>query len=779
MSVLLSVTGSTVLEALVESLTGATRYNPSDAVAPAAILWTDGDAQWLSLMPRLREMLPQLLSFGDYKPADRTGPAIWLRSAVERALPDIVLPEAVTPVVYLPMVSRRMLRTVEECPNSLKPLVELQYRGTCWTQRNGKDWTVEAFLASSDGGLALDVRRDAATRIAMLGALPQLAIEPIANLRGKRLEGEDFDRLLSEDLPRDVLEWLNDAAASRSAWSATRWAAFRSRCNQELTFDPESDGELVGAGRLGAQSGQWDAVWSRFTESPASYQNIEDLLRKAKPKDLLASQSSWPQSNESKEDELRQRLSNLGAMSQGDAIAEVRKLEEIHGQRRDWVWSKLGRAPLAESLRHLSRLADSASTYLGGASTEELAEQYTAAGYQVDEAALDAVAAVRSKEDFDAVSGALGAVYRPWLEHAAERLQALVEQTPIPCAQSRDAADLGVDPRGAILFADGLRFDVSQRLSARMRERGLAPKSSWCWAGLPTVTATGKPAVSPVTEMITGKSPGDGFTPAMVEGGKTLTTDRFRRLLANAGYQVLSPEETGDPSKRGWTEDGSLDKRGHERKGRLAGHIEEEVELLLERVETLLAAGWQEVRVVTDHGWLWLPGGLPKVSLPHYLTESRWARCAAVKEDSKVEVPTTPWYWNAAERVALAPGIACFKSGEEYAHGGLSPQESIVPVITVASPAAAGGDVTIKAISWRGLRCAVLVEGADQTLRVQLRTKVSDPASALCESREIDDIGNASLLLEDEDQEGSSAVVVVLDASGGAVAQEATIVGGE
>ena len=32
-------------------------------------------------------------------------------------------------------------------PDPLKPLVELQYRGVCWTQRNGRDWAVEAFLA--------------------------------------------------------------------------------------------------------------------------------------------------------------------------------------------------------------------------------------------------------------------------------------------------------------------------------------------------------------------------------------------------------------------------------------------------------------------------------------------------------------------------------------------------------------------------------------------------------------------------------------------------------
>src|SRR4051812_1475984 len=64
------------------------------------------------------------------------------------------------PVLYLPGVSRQLLRSPEECPDELKPLVELQYRGVVWTQLNGKDWTVEAFLVSEDGGLGLEVRRD-------------------------------------------------------------------------------------------------------------------------------------------------------------------------------------------------------------------------------------------------------------------------------------------------------------------------------------------------------------------------------------------------------------------------------------------------------------------------------------------------------------------------------------------------------------------------------------------------------------------------------------------
>ena len=220
-------TDSTLLGALVESLRGARRFNSHDAVAPCAVLWTDHDGQWRPLMPQLRDLLPELLACGEYAPNDRTGPAIWLRSVVDRALPDTGVPDGATPIVYLPGVTRQELRAVAECRDELKPLVELQYRGTCWTQKNGKDWTVEAVLVSSDGGLALDVGRDTATRTAMLGALAELAATPINMLRGKRLEREDFDRLLSDDLPRDMLRWLDDSTAAKSAWSLGRMGGFR------------------------------------------------------------------------------------------------------------------------------------------------------------------------------------------------------------------------------------------------------------------------------------------------------------------------------------------------------------------------------------------------------------------------------------------------------------------------------------------------------------------------------------------------------------------------
>ena len=101
---------------------------------------------------------------GDYAPEQRTGPAIWLRCALVGHIDTTLLPEGKTPILYLPGVSRQDLRAVESCPDHLKPLAELQYRGVIWSQINAKDWTILAYLKSDQGGLGLDVGHCCAAR---------------------------------------------------------------------------------------------------------------------------------------------------------------------------------------------------------------------------------------------------------------------------------------------------------------------------------------------------------------------------------------------------------------------------------------------------------------------------------------------------------------------------------------------------------------------------------------------------------------------------------------
>ena len=785
---------TTVVERLKASLETASAHNPSDAERPVAVLWTDSDAHWRPILARLRALMPQLLTLGRYEPESQTGPSIWLRCLVDRVLELPGLGGDTTPVIYLPNVSRQALGSAETCPNDLKPLVELQFRGTCWTQKNGRDWTVEAFMVSSDGGLGLDVARDAATRQSMLSALPELATTSIRLLEDRRLEASDFDALFSDDPVRDLLLWLSEPESALAGWEAGRRSAFASRCKSDFDFDPDKDGVLVAAERLGRREGSWGSVWSRFAESPALYSGLPELLHKAMPNDLFVEQpSSWPQNNRKGEEELRRALLALEGKAPSVARKEVLQLEKTHGPRREWVWAKLDLAPLARALLHLAEVAERTSRGLGGASPAEMAAQYAAGAWAIDAAALSSYAEMSSSADTNAVSRALNAIYRPWLDAAARHLQALAGQEPLPRHGEQSANDVRVDSGGAVLFADGLRLDVCQRLVERLESKGRSVEMSTRWAAHPTVTATAKPAVSPVSEYFGDASLGADFRIVTADVGRPLSTDRFRKLLDTSGYQYLSADETGGPSPpsplpggeggtsgRAWTEYGDLDKLGHSLQAKLAARIDEQIALLLERIESLLDAGWREVRVVTDHGWLWLPGGLPKVDLPKYLTRSRWARCASIEGDSTVQVPTVPWYWNAAERVAVGPGIACFGAGNEYAHGGLSLQESLIPVLRVtAGTVSATVEASITAVTWVGLRCRVRIDPPRPELSVDLRTHVNDVDSSASGARQVDAEGAASLLVADDELEGTPAAVVVLDPGGRVIARQSTIIGGE
>src|SRR5260370_18802098 len=155
---------------------------------------------------------------------------------------------------------------------------------------------------------------------------------------------------------------------------------------------------------------------------------------------------------------------------------------------------------------------------------------------------------------------------------------------------------------------------------------------------------------------------------------------------------------------------GQIDRTGHDQGWVLARRIEEEVQALADRTAALLAAGWREVQIVTDHGWLLLPGGLPKEELPGYLAQDRWGRCAVPKPGSTLTVPQRTWHWSNTVWIALAPGISCFVAGKEYAHGSLSLQECLGPELK-ARAAKTASAASIKSAKWVRMRCKIEVEG--------------------------------------------------------------------
>ena len=759
----------------------ATLRAPDGVGAPVALLWTDADAQWKPLLPALQKVLPQLYLLGPYAPEERQGPVIWLKCIVERSLPDVAPEEGVVPILYLPHVGRQDLRAAGDCDPMLQPLIELQYRGGVWHQRNGRDWTIEAFLTSDDA-LALDIAHDDRTRDAMMRALSLLAQEPIAGLRGRRLEADDFDRLAIGDPVRDLLTWLSDAEAFEDRCDAGRWATFRDVCVREFGFDPDADGTRAAADALTEGGGKWDEVWQRFCDAPKLYPGVSTALRAARPKDLLGliDQSRRPGLNEEQEDKLRKELEAVAKLPHADACDKVAKLDEEHKERRGWVWTQIGESPFALALDPLGRLARAAKQTLGGASAEALISDYVAGGWRCDLSAIEALSSLKPGAEHNLVTKVVRALYEPWLDRSARRFQELLSADDAD--PGKLASGIEADPDTCVLFTDGLRFDLGMMLQERLESRGIKTRLSHRVAAIPTVTATAKPLASPAHSVCAGGSDAEDFYPLVSDNGKPANAPRLRDAMARQGVEILEDGETrlAVGSEAGaWTEMGKIDSLGHSLDAALVRQIDPEIEAIVDRIDALLNAGWSKVRVVTDHGWLLLPGGLPKVELPPYLVETKWARCAAVKGDSTPSVPTYPWYWNPLLRIASPPGIGAFRVNVEYTHGGVSLQECVVPDMIVERGEEAVS-ASITDISWRGMRCRIRVETNASGLTTDLRLNWKQAKSSIAvASKELTETGEASLAVSDDSHEGVAASVVVIDQTGRVLDYKPTTVGEE
>jgi hypothetical protein len=543
-------------------------------------------------------------------------------------------------------------------------------------------------------------------------------------------------------------------------------------------FKPETDGEIVAAEKLGKRDGSWEYVWKVFAETPARYPGIPERLRQAKPMQFFVEQAeAWPQDNEVAEAELQASLQAVAPLTAGGAREQATRLEAEHSWRRGTVWADLDLAPLAFAVEQVALLAEITTQPLAAADLSSLIADYADRGWRADDAALRALAAARTTADRSAVSAAVSSVYQPWVEAAASAFQAHIG----PMANSdtyRTGPPASKTNGTATLFVDGLRLDVAHRLMTRLEAGHAQVSVTTTLSALPTVTETAKAALVPVG--CHALAAGPDLAPTNAATGTKATIQVLRSLMSENQVQILAPSEFGDSSGTAWTEAGEVDHHGHDLQVRLVDYLDDDVERIAARIRELLAAGWDRVDVVTDHGWLLLPGGMEKVDLPVAVTEVKKGRCARLKDGAKVGVPTVPWFWDRNVRIALAPGVTCFEANKEYEHGGVSPQECIVPrlVVTAGKASPVVGGLEITKVKWLGLLCRVAFTGSSQGVIVDLRALPGDPKTSIAEvAKETSSANRASLLVPDEEHEGERAHLVFVAPDGGLLAQREVVVG--
>lgn len=776
---------SAVRAVVAHALREAAKYNADASTAPGAVFWPDPERAWEPVIHMLQEAVP-ILVLGEYDSAKAQGPAIWIR-AVMSAPDSVELPSHLAErddrnpwVIYLPGHGRSALSDVTSLESVVSPLVEVALRSNWWPSAHSHAaWTPHSFLGSKDGA-GLDIASDSKTKAALNSVLDQLLAEDVHELRRMgRLDASRLHSLVMTDSVRTILEWIDDPEATAQKLQGARWDAFVEACRTTYAFDPAKDGLLSAAGRLGARDGAWSNVWARFAENPRRYPNIPAALDKARPEgDLFggtdAHPDSWPSWNQEQEHSLRAALASLeGQNDLGQIRAAAKELAAAHLRREESVWGELGQAPLARAAGYIAELADLTTTQAPAGDLNSQAAWHATEGHKVDDLALRAIAAATTASDRDAVCKALKLIYDPWVEDAARTFQSAA------VAGYKGKTGLDVPAGTCVVFVDALRFDLGQRLAKRLAsfEVSVSPRL----AAFPTLTPTGQPAVAPVQG---GFGAGPVFDAADAQG-RSVKGQVFRSALADSGVQYLDWKsgETGDVNKIGWTQTNTIDEFGHAQGHALADMLDQYLDLVAERIQGLLAAGWRRVVVVTDHGFVMPAAPALKVELPLAVTEgdaARKPRVARLKAGAaRPDFPIVDWTWGISIEMVSAPGAAAFEAGTIYEHGGLSHQECVTPVLEVAASAGDSGPAQIAGIRWTGQRCRIDFDPAEADVVAEVRLAPADAASTVGGPKPPSEPGEIKVLVDEEEAaEGTTAYVVLLSADGAVIAQRQTTVGG-
>lgn len=766
------------------ALRNGAKYNSDSSAPPAAVFWPDPDRVWEPVIGLLQEAVP-ILVLGDYDDSKAQGPAIWIR-AVLGAPESADLPAHLAEhsdknpwVIYLPGLSRSSLSDLTSLDPAVSPLVEVALRSNWWPSAHGQaPWTPHSFLGSKYGA-DLGIAGDAQSRLALAGVLESLLAEDVEGLRRiGRLDAARLHSLVMSDSVRTMLEWLEDPDGIRSALQGARWSAFVAACRTTYSFDPVKDGVISAAARLGAREGTWADVWARYADNPRRYPDIPAKLDQARPEgDLFGDTDqhpdSWPSWNREQEDDLRKSLAALGDRNDLKQVCEtVRELAAVHLRREESVWGELGQAPLAKSTGLLAEIAELTMVGSRGTDIPSLMTWYASEGYKVDDLALRAIATSPTAADRGVVCRALNVIYDPWLEQEALTFQA--------AAAAGYAGQIGLDVQAGtcVVFVDALRFDLALRLTKKLGslDTTISPRL----AAFPTVTPTGQPAVAPVRATFVA---GQGFDAADSQG-RSVKGQVFRSVLANEGVQFLDWKtfQCGDTNGIGWTQTSTIDSLGHAHDHALSDMVDQQLDLIAERIYGLIEEGWRHVVVATDHGFLLPAAPAQKVMLPLAATEgdaARKPRVARLKAGlDRPNLPIIPWTWDSSVDMVSAPGAAAFESGTIYEHGGLSPQECIIPVVEVSAREGAAEPAQISGIRWTGQRCRVDFDPAEADVVAEVRLAPAEPLSTVGGPKFPSEPGEIKVLVDEEKAaEGVSAYVVLLGPDGTVIAQRQTVVG--
>ena len=429
-----------------------------------------------------------------------------------------------------------------------------------------------------------------------------------------------------------------------------------------------------------------------------------------------------------------------GVADKSQAVAFCRAQHETFRQRAQDFWAREGSLPGWAALELMAEVivgADDALAELSRGSRaavgqaalgqetapapalpgrcdtlQALIERYTQSWWQVDRAYRHFRATVdRGVGHLDAALKWTQRIYQDWLEAANERFgQALLQEgqwppPPLALGVSGLWADspAGGLRRRAVVVVDGLRYELGQELAGRLRP-GPQVTPDFALSTLPSVTSLGMAALLPGWPAFQVDHTGGQWTITAPGFAGNLATraDRLAWLEAHLGRvavfdldQWLSTPLSGVSPDVPWivVTSTEIDALG-EGAAAVAWHaFDALLERLQQAVRRLLAAGCDEIHVVSDHGFL-LREAIREtdkvaVDVPASDLLKKAERYLVGRDLPPANLPALP-VSGSDDLVAWFPrGVGCFLTPGPYnfMHGGISLQELVTAHVTVQQTA--------------------------------------------------------------------------------------------
>lgn len=358
-------------------------------------------------------------------------------------------------------------------------------------------------------------------------------------------------------------------------------------------------------------------------------------------------------------------------------------------------------------LANLAALAEQAGVAVREVATmarpAELVAAYAELWWRIDQLHLRLLAAAAQVPGLEQVRRVADLACFDYAARVNQRLTDLVEQEPCwPPAGTTGVEALrsalwGMDGgRRAVIIADACRWDIAEAVRARLTsDCKLTPVMST----LPSETPFGMTALLPLAEQplaITVTTTdivirqGDSADFATRDGRKQFLA---ARLVDRQGKSLVDFIDLLELLRGARVPkapvvvvfDNDLDEQGHKGPEQLPALVEQFAARLQRAIDQLHTAGIAAVHLVTDHGFLLLPGdavdalGRPEVLPAQARHKSdRWAALkpeAPVADVIRLPLPLAP----AVAELGLPRGLRTLMKAPPYLHGGLSLQECVIP----------------------------------------------------------------------------------------------------